>query len=76
MNKLLGANFMRLKQSKVFWVCMLLSAGFALMMDFSPHTMLREGSEPTLDGNLFSFCTVYRNYRRGLYQPVCRCGIQ
>ena len=55
MNKLLGANFMRLKQSKVFWVCMLLSAGFALMMDFSLHTMLREGSEPTLDGNLFSF---------------------
>ena len=41
MNKLLGANFMRLKKSKVFWVCMLLSAGFALMMDFSLNTMMR-----------------------------------
>lgn len=55
MNKLLAANFVRLKKSKVFWVCMLLSAVFALLMDFSLYRMLREGGEPTLEGSLFAF---------------------
>ena len=55
MNKLLAANFMRLKKSRIFWLCMLFMAGLAVVMVISNYRALTEGSEITLESMAFAF---------------------
>lgn len=54
MNKLLAANFMRLKKSKVFYAGLIFMAGFALLMQLSNYNMMKDGTEISLDANFFN----------------------
>lgn len=57
MTKLLNANFMRLKKSKIFYAAAVFMAGLALLMIYSNHKASGEGYEVTLEGTLFVFTT-------------------
>lgn len=57
MTKLLNANFMRLKKSKVFMAAVVFMAGLALLMIYSNYRAVREGYEVELEGTLFVFAT-------------------
>ncbi len=57
MNKLIAANFMRLKKSKVFWACIGFMSGFAVMMQIFNYRDMLEGTELTLESDLFVFAT-------------------
>lgn len=57
MNKLLNANFMRLKKSKVFMSAAVFMAGLALLMVYSNYKAKSEGYAVGLDGSLFAFTT-------------------
>lgn len=54
MNRLLAANFMRLKKSKVFWLCMLYMAVFAGLAVMSNHRVLQEGGDLSLEDMVFT----------------------
>ena len=60
MNKLLAANFMRLKKSKVFYAGLIFMTGFALLMQLSNYNMMKDGTEISLDAN---FCLLYTSCR-------------
>lgn len=55
MTKLLNANFMRLKRSKIFYVAAIFMVGLALLMIYSNHKVSGEGYEVALEGTLFAF---------------------
>lgn len=57
MSKLLNANFMRLKKSKIFWSAAIFMTGLALLMIYSNYKAMSEGYEVTLEGTLFAFTT-------------------
>lgn len=57
MNRLLSANFMRLKRSKVFWICAAAMAGFAVAMEWVNYGEIKEGIEVTLEGKLLVYST-------------------
>ena len=57
MNKLLSANFMRLKKSKIFWCCMIFMVILALIGPIGQYFQAQKYAsfEPVLDGQLFTF---------------------
>lgn len=57
MIKLLNANFMRLKKSRIFMAAALFMAGLALLMIYSNYKAAGEGYEVALESTLFAFTT-------------------
>ncbi len=57
MTKLLNANFMRLKKSKIFYAALVFMVGLALLMIYSNYKATNEGSEVELEGTLFAFAS-------------------
>lgn len=58
MNKLLAANFSRLKKDKVFWICMIFMAGLGIFLRvISYMSMKRTGYIVPLDRNFFFHST-------------------
>ena len=57
MNKLLSANFMRLKKSKIFWCCMIFMVILALIGPIGQYFQAQKYAsfEPVIDGQLFTF---------------------
>lgn len=55
MSRLLSANFMRLKYSKVFWICVAAMAGFAAVMQWFNYRDIKDGAEVILEGDLLVF---------------------
>ena len=57
MNKLLSANFMRLKKSKIFWCCMIFMVILALIGPVGQYFQAQKYAsfEPMIDGQLFTF---------------------
>ena len=55
MTKLLNANFMRLKKSKIFYAAVLFMVGLALMLIYSNYKAAGEGYEVSLESTLFAF---------------------
>lgn len=57
MNKLLAANFMRLKKSKAFWCCMIFMVILALIGPIGQYYQSQKYDtfDPMLDGQLFTF---------------------
>lgn len=57
MNRLLSANFMRLKHSKIFWICMAAMAGFALITQWYNYEDVKDGLEPVLESELLVYAS-------------------
>ena len=55
MRKLLSANFSRLWKNKVFWIGMIVMAGFAAIERVLIYTEIRRGNPQTLDVNFYAF---------------------
>ena len=57
MNKLLSANFMLLKKSKIFWCCMIFMVILALIGPVGQYFQAQKYAsfEPMIDGQLFTF---------------------
>ena len=57
MIKLLNANVMRLKKSKIFYAAAIFMIGLALLMIYSNFKATTEGTEVELEGTLFAFAS-------------------
>lgn len=55
MSRLLSANFMRLRCSKVFWICTAVMAGFAAVMQWFNYRDMGEGVDIVLESDLLVF---------------------
>lgn len=55
MSRLLSANFMRVKRSWAFWLCIVFMTGLALFMQFVNYRQVQQGNAPDLESELFAY---------------------
>lgn len=59
MNKLISANLLRLRHSKIFWLCLAFSAGMSLLLVLMNYHYQQDGLLVTLKDNLLTFLLTH-----------------